>query len=68
MLEKEEKYHDLRARDIMNRSPKTMDIDDLAYKGLRVMEKYNINQLVVISKEDYVGVVHIHEIIKEGIV
>ena len=68
MLEKDEKYHDLKARDIMNRFPKTMDIDDLAYKGLRVMEQYNINQLVVISKEDYVGVVHIHEIIKEGIV
>ena len=68
MLEKEENYHNLRAKDIMNRSPKIMDVDDLAYKGLRLMEQYNINQLVVVSHEDYIGVVHIHEIIKEGIV
>ena len=68
MLEKEENFQNLKAKDIMNKNPKTMDLDDLAYKGLKIMEQYNISQLVILSQEEYIGIVHIHEIIKEGIV
>ena len=68
MLEKEENFQNLKAKDIMNRNPKTMSLDELAYKGLKIMDQYNINQLVVLSQEEYIGIVHIHEIIKEGLV
>ena len=52
----------------MTLNPKTMNIDDLAYDGLIFMQKNNINQLILVDKNRYIGIIHIHEIIKAGIV
>ncbi|MFQ3332723.1 MAG: arabinose-5-phosphate isomerase, partial [Flavobacteriales bacterium] len=58
----------LKAKDIMCEAPKNMDKKALAYDALQLMEEYNINQLVVMDGEKYQGIIHIHEIIKEGLV
>ena len=68
MLEEGSVINNLTAIDIMNRDPKTMDSDFLAYDGLKLMQKHNISQLIVLEKGRYAGIVHIHEIIKEGVV
>jgi len=68
MLGEGKDFTDLKAKDIMNISPKTIAVDSLAFDALEVMERNNISQLVVIDGSKYVGIVHIHEIIKEGVV
>ena len=68
MLEKKTNFENLQAKDIMCVQPKTMQIDALAYDALQMMEKHNISQLVVMDKQQYKGIIHIHEIIKEGVV
>ena len=52
----------------MNISPKTIAVDSLAFDALEVMEQNNISQLVVLDGNKYVGIVHLHEIIKEGVI
>ena len=61
-------FADLKAKDIMNISPKTIAVDSLAFNALEVMEQNSISQLVVLDGSKYVGIVHLHEIIKEGVV
>ena len=68
MLEKESEFKDLRANDIMSVDVKSMDINTLAYDALRMMENYSINQLLIMDGDNYMGIVHIHELIKEGLV
>jgi arabinose-5-phosphate isomerase len=68
MLQKNEKIDNLTAKEIMSANPKTIDKDELAINAFQLMENNNITQLVVTSKKKYVGIVHIHDILKEGIV
>jgi len=68
MLQKNDKIEKLTAKDIMSANPKTIDKDELAINAFQLMENNNITQLVVTSKKKYVGIVHIHDILKEGIV
>ena len=68
MLVEGKDFTDLKAKDIMNNSPKTIVVDSLAFDALEVMEKNNISQLVVLDGNKYLGIVHLHEIIKEGVV
>lgn len=67
MLEKTESISRLKASDIMNKTPKTIDEDELAVNALQLLEKYNITQVVVTKKGKYNGFVHLHDLIKEGI-
>jgi arabinose-5-phosphate isomerase len=55
------------ARDIMNSHPKTIDADELAVQGFQLMEAHSITQLIVTAKGKYQGIVHLHDILKEGI-
>ncbi|WP_438962371.1 KpsF/GutQ family sugar-phosphate isomerase [Nonlabens sp.] len=57
----------LTAADIMTKSPKTINADDMAVQAREVMEEYNVSQLVAINDRGYAGVVHIHDLIREGI-
>ncbi len=68
MLGEGKDFTDLKAKDIMNISPKTIAVDSLAFDALEVIEQNNISQLVVLDGSKYVGIVHLHEIIKEGVV
>lgn len=67
MLQNKSSFSSLLAADIMSLNPKTITVDSLAYDALQVMEKNNINQIIVMDKDLYVGIVHMHEILKEGI-
>ena len=68
MLEKTTDFENITARDIMNLSPKTVDPDTLVVNALTIMRKNNITQLLVTDKDKYLGVLHLHDILKEGII
>ena len=55
------------AKDIMNKSPKMINASELAIEALKMMEQHNISQLLVVEKENYIGIIHMHDILKEGI-
>ena len=67
MLQNKSSFSSLLAADIMSLNPKTITVDSLAYDALQIMEKNNINQIIVMDKDLYIGIVHMHEILKEGI-
>lgn len=71
MLEKNENVATLAkltARDIMTVSPKTIAPDALAVDALDRLRKYDITQLVVVANNQYIGVIHLHDLIKEGLI
>ncbi|MBC7890186.1 MAG: KpsF/GutQ family sugar-phosphate isomerase [Ferruginibacter sp.] len=68
MLERENSFELLKAKDIMTRSPVTVGEDVLAVDALDIMKAMNISQLIVVDKKVYKGIIHIHDIIKEGII
>ena len=67
MLEKGIEIEKVLAKDIMNNSPKSIGSSALAIEALKIMEQHNINQLLVVENEDYIGIIHLHDILKEGI-
>ncbi len=67
MLGKHSDFKTLKAADIMNTHPKTIQKNQLAVDALGIMKENNITQLPVLDGEKYVGVVHLHDILKEGI-
>ena len=67
MLKTHDNIGDLKARDIMSKNPKTVDCDVLAVKALQLMQDNHISQLLATDRNQYAGVVHIHNLIKEGI-
>ena len=69
MLEKHENVDGLKAKDIMSVSPKVISEEELAYDAFRLMEKNSITQLVVVGEGNiYKGMVHLHDILREGVV
>ncbi|MGE0079521.1 MAG: SIS domain-containing protein [Bacteroidales bacterium] len=68
MLQKNQTFDHLVAKDIMSLNPKTIDKDELAIRAFNLMEQYKITQLLVLNKGRYAGVIHIHDILREGIV
>lgn len=68
MLESHQSFEDLSAKDIMSSNPKTILAETLAVDALQTMEHNNITQLLVLTDNQYVGVVHLHELLKEGII
>ena len=68
MLERNPDYSQLLAQDVMTKQPKTVLQDALAVDALELMKSKNITNLFVVDDDDrYLGVIHIHDIIKEGI-
>ncbi len=68
MVERGEPLQNLKAKDIMSRNPKVIGKGDLAVNAFRIMEKNKITSVVVLDGERYVGLIHIHDILREGIV
>lgn len=68
MLESEESVNQLTAVHIMNKKPKNIDSSALAVDALTLMRKYSITQLVVMDGLRYKGMIHLHDIVKEGII
>ena len=67
MLEKHTDFQHLTALDIMTRNPKTIQKDELAINALTIMRENNITQLPIMDNDNYVGIIHLHDILKEGI-
>jgi len=67
MLKNNTEFKDLTARDIMSPAPKTIDQDALAVDALEMLEENQISQLLALENQTYAGVVHIHNLIREGI-
>lgn len=68
MLEKTLDIQTLKAKDIMTSKPKTISKDEFAIRALNLMRNHNITQLVALDGEKIAGFVHIHDLMKEGIV
>ena len=68
MLNKTETISGLTAKDIMTVNPKRIKTTDLVSDALNILEDFSITQLVVIDQDEYKGVIHLHDILKEGIV
>lgn len=68
MLEKNLSVTDMKAKDIMTIHPKTIGADKLAVEALDMMRKKNITQLIVTKDNRYEGIIHLHDLIREGII
>ncbi len=67
MLNKYDNINGLTAKDIMTSNPKTIGTDVLAIKALEDMQDNGISQLLAVDQGEYKGVVHLHNLINEGI-
>jgi arabinose-5-phosphate isomerase len=68
MLQKNTNIATITAADIMSKTPKKIEKDEFAVKALHQMQENNITQLVVMNGEKLVGFIHLHDLLKEGIV
>ncbi|MBS1565090.1 MAG: KpsF/GutQ family sugar-phosphate isomerase, partial [Bacteroidetes bacterium] len=67
MLEKNDRLEGITARDIMTGQPRTVTADTLAVDALDILRKFDITQLVVTNEQQYLGVLHLHDLIREGL-
>jgi arabinose-5-phosphate isomerase len=68
MLEKNEPLDRLNAKDIMSANPKSISPDALAVDALDNMRKNDITQLIVVSDGVYLGIIHLHDLVREGLI
>lgn len=68
MLEKNISAAEVKAKDIMTLKPKSIETNKLAVDALDIMRKKNITQLVVTENQRYVGIIHLHDLVREGII
>jgi arabinose-5-phosphate isomerase len=68
MLSKVDNISTLTAKDIMSANPKRIDANAMAIDAMDIMESHEISQLLVEEDGKYAGVVHLHDLIKEGII
>jgi arabinose-5-phosphate isomerase len=68
MLEKKFSFDKITAKDIMTVNPKSIEADELAVDALDRMRKNNISQLVVLQNGHYAGLLHLHDLIREGLI
>ena len=68
MMENHAEIGSLSAKDIMSKMPKTVEAGEFAVKALHIMQKNSIAQLVVLRDKKVVGFIHLHDLLREGIV
>lgn len=68
MLSTNETITGIKAKDVMTINPKTVKPNDMVVDALNLMEDFSITQLVVTENDIYKGIIHLHDILKEGIV
>lgn len=67
MLEKHSNLQGLKAADIMSRSPKTLDAETLAVEAVEWMSRQKISQIIILRDGKYAGMVHLHDLNREGL-
>ena len=68
MLNKFDNIQGLKAKDIMSINPKTINYQTLAVDALDFMQNHKITQLLVTKDNIYIGIIHLHNLIQEGII
>lgn len=68
MLSKHSNIENLTAKDVMTKNPKIIENDAMAVDAMEIIETNNISQLVAVDNGKYKGIVHLHNLIKEGII
>ncbi len=69
MLEHTTNLEPIRAEDVMSRQPKTVSANTLAVQALEMMRRHSITQLIVVDDDgSYLGFVHLHDLIREGLI
>ncbi|GAA4511998.1 KpsF/GutQ family sugar-phosphate isomerase [Sphingobacterium thermophilum] len=68
MLENHQDTSILSAKDIMSQNPKNIEQDELAINAFHKMKENSISQLIVLDQGEYVGIVHLQDLLKEGII
>ena len=68
MLAKNTSFENLYAKDIMCVNPKTIESETLAVNALEMMRQKNISQLIVTDNNQFAGFIHIHDLVREGII
>ena len=67
-FEKNTDFKNLLSKDIMTNKPRLITSISLVYDAFQIMKENNITQLIVSDNGNYIGIIHLHDIIKEGIV
>ena len=68
MLEKGGSLEKITAKDVMTADPKTIEAEELAVNALDLMRKKEISQLIVTNQDKYLGIIHLHDLVKEGLI
>ena len=68
MLNERDSFADLTAKDIMTKNPKIISSTAMVTDALHLLQNFSITQLVVVDNDQYKGVLHLHDILKEGII
>jgi arabinose-5-phosphate isomerase len=68
MLEKNISIDKVNASDIMTKNPKTIEPEELAVDALDILRKEEISQLAVSNNGKYLGIIHLHDLIREGLI
>lgn len=68
MLGKDQDIAALHAKDICSPDPKEIDVDAMAVEALEMLRTNNITQLIVTQNKKYIGMVHLHDLIREGLI
>ncbi len=68
MLNNNDTFSHLTAKDIMTKNPKMIQSATMVSEALNILEDFSITQLVVVDNGEYKGIIHLHDILKEGIV
>ncbi len=67
MIEKNVTYFKLTAGEVMSKNPKTIQLNELAVNALQQMRENNITQIIVMNKQQYAGMMHVHDLLQEGL-
>lgn len=68
MLETNDNPNSLTARDICSKKPKSIGADELAVQALELMREKDITQLIVTENGNYAGMIHLHDLVREGLI
>jgi arabinose-5-phosphate isomerase len=68
MLNERDSFAEVTAQDIMTKNPKTTTSEAMVIDAFHMMENFKITQLIVVDDSEFKGVLHLHDILKEGII
>lgn len=68
MLTRSENFLELKAKDIMTKNPKVINNNAMAVEAIKMMDNHGITQILAEENGKYAGVIHIHNLTKEGII